>query len=227
MLLKVFLMLISNPSLVCVMPAVCQPAWVGARPIVRMTVGARRRENSVAAHPPPLRPRLHRPAAGWPAPGVGGPVAGAPETGTEKGGERSQWEFLCLSELAEMSFSKTDLCFYLQRHWAGADAAFPPSCEGKRVHWSSATKISLTAAQLNALSSQRLQKWIEGWKYCLCISFFFYDGFVLPVACILLQLIKFAVHVLRLTLWLCSHTQFILRNLLVLRKASSLIYDIF
>lgn len=175
MLLKVFLMLISNPSLVCVMPAVCQPAWVGARPIVRMTVGARRRENSVAAHPPRLLPRLHRPAAGWPAPGVGGPVAGAvlaPETGTEKGGERSQWEFLCLSELAEMSFSKTDLCFYLQRHWAGADAAFPPSCEGKRVHWSSATKISLTAAQLNALSSQRLQKWIEGWKYCLCISFF-------------------------------------------------------
>lgn len=114
MLLKVFLMLISNPSLVCVLPAVCQPAWVGARPIVRMTVGARRRENSVAAPPPRLRPRLHRPAAGWPAPGVGGPVAGAvlaPETGTEKGGERSQWEFLCLSELAEMSFSKTDLCF--------------------------------------------------------------------------------------------------------------------
>lgn len=45
------------------MPAVCQSAWVGARPIVRMTVGAGRRENSVAAHPP-LRPRLHRPAAG-------------------------------------------------------------------------------------------------------------------------------------------------------------------
>jgi len=43
---------------------VSQPAWVGARLTVTMTVGAGGRKNSVAVHPPlpPLRP--HPPAAG-------------------------------------------------------------------------------------------------------------------------------------------------------------------
>lgn len=50
--------------LLCVMPADSQPVWVGARLTVRMTVVAGGRENSVAVHPPRLRPRLHRPAAG-------------------------------------------------------------------------------------------------------------------------------------------------------------------
>lgn len=74
----------------CVLPADSQTAWVAAPLIVRMTVGARGRESSVADHPPPPLLRPHPPTAGWPAAGVGGPVAGAalaPETGTETGGE--------------------------------------------------------------------------------------------------------------------------------------------
>ena len=78
------------------MPADSQPAWVGVRLIVRMTVAAGGRKNSVAVHPPPL-PRLHPPAAGWPAAGVGGPVAGAvlaPETRRETGGESAKQALL-------------------------------------------------------------------------------------------------------------------------------------